>query len=312
MPDDFSLDPELKAIFEEIASGPNTLLAYLPRRKALRGIDDHETPVSPKSPGLTRAEKHLLEVHRERAAAFLRRVFGSRLISDPKGSIDFQRHTSATVVVPLEDYASQARAARGILSVRAVEAENDPTNDILSSIGHGKHACLSTPLQIALAAYRLDPCDSSRVHVAMDSIRMRKPRQAIRTLHRVLENGCSSSTEPYAWEILGMANSREGQYKRALNCYKTASYSSPDHYLAALSILFLSIQLAMEEKIIEEAVRVDDLLAHDHPAVESFVARHNLRRIRGDWTPSSASARALDRVVDNLKPAARRIASVFL
>ncbi len=311
MSDDFSLDPELKAIFEEIASGPNTLLAYLPRRKILRAAEEGIEQLGLKSAHLTAAERQLLLVHREQAAGFLRRLFGSRILEDRRGQVDFQQYEARLATVPIDNASHTAAKARSHL--QRSERIGDSITDfgIIETVARERQLIVPTLLQLALAAYRLEPTCSSRVHVAMDAIRLRRSKQATRVLHRILNDGCSTRIEPYAWEVLGVAHSRLHDYESALYCCQNASSLTPGSYVAAISILFLTIQLGMEDRIMHAAEHVESLLWEKHPCIESYIRRAHVRRQRGIWEVSHKAKELLPTILPRLNDSSRRIASVF-
>ena len=308
MPDDFSLDPELKAIFAEIASGPNTLLAYLPRTRTIRCIEENSAGISPRSAGLSAAERQLLRVHGEEAAAFLRQVFGSRLVTSSRSRGQFFRHISARTTIPILAERSVTSESRSRLE-RISSLEDDTTSRALRSLTIGN--AVTTLLQLALAAYRIEPTDSSRIHVALDSLRLGYTQQVVRTLQLVLEGGCSKLVEPYAWEALGIASAYRGERDRALACYERASRLDGERFTAAISIFFMAVQLGIEDRALRASVQLDALVEIGCPTIVGFVEVLSERKRKGDWTPSASSASVLHKIIDQLGPSSRKIAHVF-
>jgi hypothetical protein len=66
-----AIDPEIRGLLEEIVADPRSRMRLAPRRALREWFDTGET-IRPREASVTKAERHLIEVHREALAELLR------------------------------------------------------------------------------------------------------------------------------------------------------------------------------------------------------------------------------------------------
>jgi len=88
-------DPELEGLLRELAADPRSQLLRSTRPRTAAGLLERAGAVSPSRAGLTAAERHLLEVHRDELADVLRRACLMRFYSDPARALYLNRSRDA-------------------------------------------------------------------------------------------------------------------------------------------------------------------------------------------------------------------------
>jgi hypothetical protein len=96
-----TLDPEFEEVLREVAADPDSSLLRVPRPKRIRSLFDRGSAVGALEPGLTRAEQHLLQVHRNELAWLLRQACLVKLVEGPKSRLYVSRYITAERQVEL-------------------------------------------------------------------------------------------------------------------------------------------------------------------------------------------------------------------
>src|SRR5436189_4868215 len=102
MPESLAFDPELEELLREIAADPGSRLLRMPRSTRPRDLLAIPEPVTRARAGLSVAERHLIEVHRDELAHLLRRACLIRFFSDPRKNMYLNRCKTAHETTQLE------------------------------------------------------------------------------------------------------------------------------------------------------------------------------------------------------------------
>ena len=258
-------DHELRHVIDEIA---NRDAALLPPLTGRFGPAEREHSGAAYEERAQWVARHGLEgAYRKLAAANLRRVFAAQLVGERRTSYFAQAYVAPDVVVDASA-ATDETVRRGLQRVSEELGEHRAASVVrVLARGRGLRPSLS---RIALAAYRLDPSDRSRVQLAQDGLRLGRPRQAMRLLQPIVRGSSVRDTRAGALETLAVAHTFLGDARAALACYDQALEIGPRRYPAVCSAFVLAISLSEWGRARALATRLDELARPGSPPVAEF------------------------------------------
>lgn len=283
-------DPEVLALLDEIASDPRASLLRMPARPLKNWIAGPEEVLSPHASHLTRAERHLVQAYREEAASVLveaciRELSQSRVA-------DSSTPPSPTL---------EARARRLVDHAGIDGPDLEPLERVASS----KRV---SSLVIAGAAMRLAPSDVARNCLGAALTLEGSPASARRVLGPVARDGATARQRAKALANLGMVCSELRDYEGAVEYNRLACRTDGDWAAAPIWALVGAIQLGRERDVVEFLRRVDQRASTR--SVQDLAAGMRRDRIKGSWSPTRDSARALS-LVQRLGAQSRELCNAF-
>ncbi len=213
--DVITLQPEVEEILRELAKRPGSALLRVPRKDVARTVLERDTLVHARSAGLSAAERHLVQVHREEVAFALRQAAYARLTTgeSTRGFVADRAFAPLRVAVPSVGTV-RASASDALASSRELGSDNDVMNLL--------EGCVSPIVgdwpssgQLAGAAHRLVPSNSSRIYMSLDLRGAGQCRAALLALEGVLAGGGSVHHLAVAWTNAGDLLFNLGRYREA-------------------------------------------------------------------------------------------------
>jgi hypothetical protein len=197
------IDPELHGLLDEIVTDPRSALRLTPR-KALSGWLFSDEVVRP-SHSATRAERHLLEAHREALADLL--IQASRVAFWKAPSMAIRVLTAHGSRIP-------TITEEALRSLVEVEARQNPEFDpVLGAILGDGALRAEQGLGLARAALALVPSDEARYALAV-ALPDSEPEGAIRILEVLVQRQERKRNTELAWRILSSLGRRQAAAKR--------------------------------------------------------------------------------------------------
>lgn len=303
-----TLDPEVEALIQEALRDPEArLLSADPatgRSKAVgvRGLSD---PLSPRSPELSKLERHMVQKHRDLIALLLRQAY---IRSKARAaSTRYIWHRSVTVDREL-DVPKNGTWARRVNGASRLPVGESLVRDGVDLLVEGQTV---TSESLALAALRLAPCDQARLYLADCWIRKDRWAEAFDVLDDVLANGPSDLHRSYVWEKAAMARWGRGEVEQALEAYRIAASTSEARPVPVGNWFLLACYLANREEALSAAQRLEDWLTPDHYAITALVDGFKRLAVAGSWRPDDAARSFVTALLDQLGPVARRLTDAF-
>jgi hypothetical protein len=304
--DPLVLDPEFEELLREVASDPESTLLRIPRPKVVRGFFERDEAVSANATMLTRAERHLVQVHRSELAWLLRQVCIYKLVEGPESRLYVSHHgPTGEDCSPLQppDWMDRIQYQQGI----AAEDEQQAVGIQLI------HRCVRQPLghdpkvaELAAVAHRLLPTNHSRLLSAIDLCRGDAPWTGLQLSSQILSMHPTSEHATRAWECAGFVFARLGRLNDAHLAYSRGSTSEDQHTL--MNRLEFAFQVGDRQDAIDTARRLNDLLPGDSMPVAWFIESRHERRMRGEWAPTPPGRELAKSLADKMDGVSRRIA----
>lgn len=286
-PEPPALEPELEALLREIARDPRSSLLRFPR--PARPLDLARTweAASRTSPGLTPAERHLLEVHRAETAQFLLDRWLHEVTARPRVGFALSKGSDVEAVVGEESADRQmgvSRLASLLPEARAEFAAESATLDFDKSL---------TSIELSglvLAAERMLPSILSKTYIAYDQSLNTQPRAALGNLRRLLEAERRPGMRSHLWQAMGFVAGTTGDLALACMCYGR-SIRMEETRLNPLAVwLVLCVQVGDRENALTAARRIDELVREDHPLLLDFREEQWRTRLQRAWAPTPQAA----------------------
>ena len=244
------LGPELREVLLDIARDPRSTLFRVTTTDVQRSVTDEVPPVSARSAGWTSAARYLIRGFREKVALLLRNAFRATLheLDGPPRRFAFSepRHKRAEMPTRAE---LRGEANRVLGSERSKNIDPSVAS-VLASLGpgNGGRATLS---QLAHAALRLEPNDSTRILQAADCIFHSKLDEARAILFGVVQTTNDNIMKSLAFSNIALATSLGGDkrlayeyFARASNLWPTCSLELVNCFVKTLS--FISVKLVQK------------------------------------------------------------------
>lgn len=261
---------EIEAILREIAADPDAKLLAVPPAAALVGLAD-DGPASSRSALLTRAERHLLHVHREELGVILRERCVMELFSTSGAELSLHKGVSAGRLLEVPEEARWAKRAERALSLGLGGAEREATaEDVLGRCLTASLGTARAVTRAALASLRVSPRDSARLYVAIDLFRDGRFDASRRAYEAVLARRTTPRIQAYCWEGIAAVHSRAGRQSECLDALMQSCSIEPTP-IALLSALRQSILLGDSAGAARLVGRVDDTISPADGLLDWFV-----------------------------------------
>ncbi len=291
-------DPEVQALLEEIVADPSSTLLRVPQERLSKWLTAREPPVSPREPLLTRAERHLLQAHRDYVAKLLLEGCILELIKGPIWKTKI--HTWVTVKetpAPREDQ-WRARVTREVRDPSISSAVQDDGRWLRRCLGEGPFPPAS---ELAAASLRMVANDEARIWLGVALHREGQSKSALRALTDVVSHRPSAPNERHARMDCGLVHFELGDFVQAVDWYSSAAMVDDASPIPLFSWMVSALQLGDERQSLAAAIRIHETVNANHPALMEFLEL--LRSV----SPTPKCGRFLRRVHDEVPSAARAI-----
>lgn len=253
-----AFDPELRELLGEVARAGGSALLQIPRSELQAGAraaaDGPPERLSARAPFLRRAERRLLEVHREELARLL---FAYAVAQRHAWRPDGAHHDDCTLVPPERD--ALDRRNRALARTWARDLDDLPAVDLLRACL--RHSRRVAPVQLTAAGLRIAPSARMRIAHAVDLVLCeRLPLPAARLLHGVLAEQGDGVEASYAWENLAWIEPAAELFERAVCAERS-------RVVPSIWWLRLALRRGSPEGLLRAARQVEEAVPPDHPAL---------------------------------------------
>ncbi len=292
MPESLAFDPELEGLLREIAADPGSRLLRMPRSTRPRDLLAIPEPVTRARAGLSVAERHLIEVHRDELAHLLRRACLIRFFSDPRRNMYLNRCKTAHETAHLESPEHlQALARSAIDGARAYFPELSGLDLIEACLGPELGAG-HTITELARASQTLQPTDIAEDYVGLDQVLSGHRRIGERILWRLTTATPQQYIRSCAFETLGLSAGLDINEVVALEHYRKAAVLCPERTNPIMSWLYFATRLEYKAEAMRASAYIEAVGPISSEVVTSFVSAHR-EQDRAGAAKSTSGARNL-------------------
>lgn len=259
-----TLSPEVQEVLREVAQRHGSALLRVERKDLLRTVTRNEALVHATSSGLSVAERHLVQVHREEVAHALRAAAYHRLVLGPEPPAFVVDGSIASIrqqVPRAADVRMLASEAVRSLPLAAVHPEESSLLDLCASPDSD---LWPTAGRLAAAAHRLVPTDATRIYASLDLRREGRLHSAMLSLQTVLTSRGSTHHRVVAWTNLGDILFRLG---RPRDAWLAANHAcAEDHgWILAQANRSIAALVLGDASLIDRSVREFDRILSSRP-----------------------------------------------
>lgn len=281
--DALRISEQALAVLREVAARRDATLLRVPARKTLAAFRAEAFGSGRATAGLAAAERELLEVHRLEVAWLLREAARRMLIEGEQGRryvvVDERLEHSLT---PGE---IEARAGRG--GEELEDPELRAPLAWLRAFGSWPVFSAASVREIAAAAHRLEPTNTTRFVVAADLIVGDQPRAALPLLRQILELAPTLAEEALAREYAGFVHARLGDHSRACDVLASLCMDPLFSAVGAMTRLISALSTGQDLELRSTAAALDRRLSADEPIVRAFVSKLRDQQESGHWQPDA-------------------------
>ncbi|HEX6883227.1 MAG TPA: hypothetical protein VF530_07580 [Planctomycetota bacterium] len=275
MKDQPRIAPEIRGLLEEIAADPRSDLRLVPR-KPLRAWFERGESAPTSAIATTRAERHLVEEHRESLAALL---CEAAWLAYWKAPVLAHRPVDAEgkLYDPAEREPRWRARGERFGRTRSINEGTDLLRGVLGRLDAGNaHA-------LAVASLQLVPSDRTRCYVAL-TIPWDRPRSAAHFFRRLSQTAWPIPLRSQALESLGARLCSLGLYYQAREAYRAVPDATPRSPYGLVCSTTLSCLLGDPRALTVESRRLDAVArSMDEPMQEELA----LLRTWADTLPAS-------------------------
>jgi len=295
--------PEIRGLMEEIVADPRSAIRLAPRRALSTWFDTGET-VRASDVSRTKAERHLVEAHREELAALL---CEASWISYWKAPVLSYRPVGSDgkLYNPTEREPEWRRRA---------EPEVGLSHDGSTGIALLRRCLVGIQprqgLDLAQAALSLVPSDKTRCYVALNS-QWSTPGRAIMLFRRIALRAQPADLRPRILDTLGSLTCSLGLLAEARESYRGSSALDPRSPYGWACAFNLSCFLGDATAAREEGAELGKAVGPRDPRVLE------LRDLLRDWGKARSERELLEarsviqRITDQIPDAARELCQPF-
>lgn len=294
--------PEIRSLLEEIVADPRSAIRLAPRRALSTWFDTGETARASQV-SQTKAERHLIELHREALAALLCEASWISYWKAPELSC---RPVGADgrPYQPTEREPDWRRRAEREVCNSARDHDLGLLRQCLTGIKASEGSAL------ARASLSLIPSDKTRCYVALNA-QWNKPRTAIALFSRLAGHAQPARLRPWILISLGAQTCHLGLLSEARDRYRESSALDPGSPFSWGCAFNLSCFLGDEKGAREDAAELGRIV--DAPDPRVLELRHLLEKWRETRTETELSkARGVIELIgDRLPGAAKELSKAF-
>jgi len=267
-------DPELEGLLRELAADPRSRLLRLPRPRTLPELLARPDLVRPAHTGLTLAERHLLQVHRDELADVLRRACLMRFFSDPARAIYLNRSIDAHTRIEVDTPEQWRARARDVLAdLRRSPGPLEGIDLVEACLRPDAERTISIT-QLARASMILQPTDTAQAYVGLDLVMSDRSTEGIQTMEEVLSLKPQGVVRACILENIGLALGQSNDLAGACDRYKEASRLCPERPSPAVGWLMTALQSGLREQSIEAAAQLDQTESHAQAGAMDLISNY--------------------------------------
>jgi hypothetical protein len=309
--DTLLFDPEFEAILRDVAADPRSSLLRVKRPHKLGELFDAYSPISAHATGLTSAERHLVQVHRNEVAWLLRQACLIKLIEGPTSRQFVSRYTAPGKEVRLLASAEMEQRVREQREQAEGPDECADGLELVSRCVAHQFGEMPSIAELATAAFRFESTGQVRLIVGLDLALRSEPRGSLSLMRHLLMHEPTGRDAVRAWEYVALSLAELGDLVGAHDSLKQAAGLGVSGALNCLPRFVLELQMGMKNEVLESSREMDGLLSANEPVVDWFVQALADRRQRREWIPTSDGARLALTLCDRLGQVGRRVANVL-
>lgn len=305
--DVITLQPEVEEILREVARRPGSALLRVPRRDVARTVLERDTVVHARTAGLSAAERHLVQVYREEVAFALRQAAYARLTigESTHGFVADSAFAPLRAVVPSVGTV-RASASDALASTRGF-ASSDEVMRLLEGCVSPNVGEWPTSGQLAEAAHRLVPANSSRIYMSLELRGAGQCRAALMALEGVLKGGASRHHLAVAWTNAGDLLFNLGQYREAWRSADRACALEEGWLIAQGNRALSALLIGDSNRLTSGLDQFERALIAAPGAKEEFAAWYSHRELIPSARQRSAITQVLASLHSNSNPLAMEV-----
>lgn len=303
-----TLDPEIRALLEEVARDPR---ARLLRVERLHLPVREEAPVGRASARLASAERQLVEVHRHELARLLFEASRRAIYEHPTAAATLHRSENMERQVELGDPEEWSKRAGHALAMTGGEFEVSDSTALLAACSGLPAAGRPSAMSLALASLRLVPRPAARMCVAHALMQGGHAAAAIHVAHGIVCERPSPRDLSYAWEIVGLAEWGLARLDAAVSAYEAAASTREVRSPPLLNLFALELERADLDAVLSIVDRIEATIPLGHPSIEEFVGNYQSKQAGSSWRLPKAGRDLLAGIENRLQPVARSVTRAF-
>lgn len=294
-----TLDPELEGLLHEISQDPRSTLLRVPRGITGRLALEPDAAVGAYAAGLTVTERHLLQVYRSEVAQYCRRAFTDMLLNRPHAGCLFSEYGPDNVSV-----------RRSELRGRLVSVRAQALGSAQSGAREGTPASYSLA-QLAATGLRLEPSDSSRIHLAIAEIVGGKLAAARQILTSVLRSPAALDVKACAWGNLALIHSMRGDNVSGYRAARKGLEACESWGTLSRTTFVYAIKSGDTNAFKWAAARLEDAMDPEDDVLSEGTSLSPYRRMEGWRGLSARSLEILQSMRPTLGPTSARLADAL-
>ena len=298
-----ALDPQFRALLEELAGDPNARLLRVTPAELHASLYEHERRVFPSAAFLSNVERHLLEGYRDELGRVLYR-FGVVLLFS-QGKPPLLHYGDHQVPLPNEkDVRASAQHLHGLPAAGEIDPQ---TAALLKACTQGEAGISPERVFAAVLRVRPSPKALRTLGGAMVASAIDDPVPGIHLIEQALNQDLPGTGASYSWECAAWAASVRGELRESAIAFEKSCFHDTARPLPAQSWLLAALQLGDFEQVL----RADRHLSSLPTSVEATVAWHadllgTTRRL-GAWRPSREAIALLPKLDDSVSTTTRKL-----
>ncbi len=232
-----TLSAEVEEILRDVARRPGSGLLRVPRKDVARTVLERGAVAHARAAGMSAAERHLVQVHREEVAFVLRQAAHLMICEDAVIGAFAVNRAVPELRAPLAAHHEMRIAGSGLVQSQDAQVEESGAIQIMELLLRGDLGQWPSLGQIAASAHRLVPTQSSRINAALHARVSGEFGQSRLIFGEVLTIGGSNAVMGMAWTNLSDVYLAVRDSHRGLRAARRAVALLPQDLAAQLNQL---------------------------------------------------------------------------
>ena len=299
-----TLDPEVALLLKEVVEDPRSCLNRTPREPLARWVERREGAVSASEPFMSRAERHLVRVHREEIAHLLCLECQRTVLDGPYNrQLNRKLNSEYELVVPETD----------VWSTQAAQYERSAfaaLGDAAELLRTSKRETTVTGSQLAFASLRLVPRDGTRNWLGEALVQESAGYSALQVFGNILDNTSDELDRVLSHLNSGFAWLTLGQVHNSWTHYRRSAHTPEEFPLGQVYWMTSALWLGNRRDFLAAATQVEDHRYEIEHVIDQ--CRETLRPKNWLVTFPRHGKKTLTESLDRIPETARRILDVIL
>jgi len=310
-PDVMQLHPEVEEILREVAEQPGSVLLRVPRGRELAALRADARVVSWSDSALSRAERHLVAVHREEVAFALRQAAWFRIAHGGFGRERVYKVITSDSFVPVPTGHTVRLGASTALSTEDVSTKRAGSLELLERLVADPQDSALHPESLLAAAQRLAPNVRARILAGTSFVIARRHQAAIVCFMDALRSSLPSEHRAIAWSNLAQALDECDRPDQALRASRRATDLLPGYIAAAAGNLWFAIRIRSKERVLDAVRALDAAGAVSPTSLDEVLQRFQECRVAGESSIAPDQQALVHGVRDAAHEPSRRLLDVL-